>query len=241
MADNKKKILLLDILTGNPKTRREVEGRLYGGKPYMTNIVRALGIGKGAYAIVDASRAQFPSPRDFYILIIGGSAGNPVRGTEGDWMKKTYCFIREAERAQVPILGICGGMQFTVRALGGRIALNPRGLHFGAVDISLTREGVRDPLFQGLPKKFLAYCNHACIVPATRPGWKVLASSDAARIEALAIGPRVRLVEFHPEKNAAEMRTIARMNNISPPPRAIGPLGGNIMKNFMEYCRHIGP
>ncbi|MDO8558067.1 MAG: type 1 glutamine amidotransferase [bacterium] len=207
----KRKILFLDILTDDVKKRKRIEKYVYRGATYADRIRRVCGIAENAFAAVDASKKTFPDPSGYRAIIIGGSTEDPVKGKEKTWMKKAYAFIRRAAKKRVPIFGICGGMQFTVRALGGTVVNNKKGRHFGNANIQLTREGIKSTLFEGIGNTFTTQCNHRCIVDSIKPEWKVLAFSAYARIEALAIGERIYLVEFHPERDLWGARASARM------------------------------
>ncbi|MDP3963186.1 MAG: type 1 glutamine amidotransferase [bacterium] len=211
--ERKKKILFLDILTDDRRLRRLIHKRLYGGKAYADCIAASLGVRKGELRVVDAAFEELPSrPDDFIAIIIGGSALDPVKKRDRSWIGRSYGFIKKAHARRVPILGICGGLQFTVRALGGSVIFNPKGWHFGTARVSLTTRGMRDPLFKGIPRAFAATCNHRCIAPRMKPGWRRLASSANTQNEAIAIGAHTRLVMFHPERTLSAARASAMGN-----------------------------
>ena len=125
-------------------------------------------------------------------------------------MKKTYAFIRQAKAADVPMLGICGGLQFVVRALGGEVIMNPRGRRIGTQVVTLTSAGRKHPVFTGLPSRFRQAATHRCIIKKMLPGWKILATSDLSPFDAIAIGRRVVLTQFHPEMSRRTLSTIVR-------------------------------
>ena len=206
----KKPILFLDILTHEHQLKKRVEQTIYKTS-YAEYVRRMCGIAKSDFLVVDASRKKFPPLTKFAGLIIGGSFIDPVRPKEQVWVEKTFMFVQKVADAKIQILGICGGLQFTVRALNGKIIYNPRGRNFGTNEITLTKEGVRSPLFQGLHKKIVMPSSHRCIVKKLRPGWKLLAHSRKTPIEALTIGNTVFLVQFHPEMSPRIVQGIARM------------------------------
>jgi GMP synthase (glutamine-hydrolysing) len=113
----------------------------------------------------------------------------------------------------LPILGICGGLQLIAMAHGA--ALGPmRRLQKGEAD---PNEGfasgyfkewgfvpVRvlepDPLFEGLGQKPVFLEAHYWDVKEVPPGFELLASSDACRIQAIRqTGRLVYGTQFHPE------------------------------------------
>src|SRR3989344_424088 len=209
MNKNKQKIkiLFLDIFTDNEKFRKEIEEKVYKGRTLSEHIRSVFGLDKNEWLKLDASKGQFQNK---YLkvdaIVIGGSAKDPVKGQERGWMRKTYKFIRQAVRKNIPILGICGGLQFVVRALGGEIIYNPKGKEFGAITINIIKQ---DPLFKGLKKNFVIPSNHRCMVGKFNYDAKLLASSKMCAIQALAIGDKIRLVQFHPERTKEQNMALA--------------------------------
>lgn len=206
-----KKILFLDILTDRPWRREQMKRHIYSGFTYPEHFRRFSGIAKNRFVSIDASRQKLPDPSKYSAIIIGGSVKDPIKGRERPWMIKTYGFIRKAAAKKIPILGICGGLQFVVKALGGTIIKNPKGRNFGNSPVTLTADGRKDPLFHGLPKKFFVQASHQCIARSLRPGWKLLAYSKKSPIDAIAVGQNIRLVQFHPEVNLHNVRGKAKI------------------------------
>ncbi|MBI5732782.1 type 1 glutamine amidotransferase [Candidatus Jorgensenbacteria bacterium] len=227
-----KKILFLDILTADKRLRQRVEKDF--GAPYSEESRRALGLSKIQFISVDASKGEFPDLKDYDGVIISGSAEDPVRGQEKQWMKQAYRFILEIIKAKKPLLGICGGLQFTVRALGGKIVYNPRGRNFGTTLITLTAAGQKDNLFKGLPRITKVQSNHSCIISKLKRGWKVLAFSEMTPFETVALGSKVRLVQFHPERSLENMQVVAKPSEFKRLSDAIR-TGKKIMQNFLNY------
>lgn len=221
-----KKILFLDILSGDEKIKREDKKIVYKGISYGESVRRFLGIQKNNFFIVDASHGKFPDTSRIKMVIIGGSVENPVRGTESTWIKKTYIFIRKLQKENIPILGMCGGLQFTVRALGGDIVINKNGRDFGNTHIKLTGEGKKDYLFNGIKSSFTAIESHRYVAKKIIPGWKLLGGSKKTKIEAIAIGDRIRLTQFHPEMAVSHIRAIGRMRETALKAEGFGGRGG---------------
>jgi len=65
---------------------------------------------------------------------------------------------------------------------------------------------VPDPLFQGLPERFLVNSTHIDTVVALPPGATVVASTALEPHAALAFGSVARGVQFHPEIDRNVMR-----------------------------------
>lgn len=205
------KILFLDILTGDSKVREEINRKVYKGSTYSEAMRKAFSLDKKEWAYCDASKGMFPQKLGgFDGVVIGGSVEDPVTGQEKPWMVTTYKFIRKIVKSGLPLLGICGGLQFTVRALGKKVILNPKGRELGTLPISLTRSGEIDPLFNGLPQKINVELSHKVMAHDLKKEWKLLASSELCKTQAIAISDRIRLVQFHPEMKRGELRSIAK-------------------------------
>ncbi len=205
------KILFLDILTGNPELRKNINQKIYKGGSYGEHLRKLFSLKKSEWAEVDASQ-KIPSDfLKFDGIVIGGSTEDPMPGSEKPWMKKIYPAIRKIIKNKIPLLGICGGLQFTARALGGKVILNPGGREFGSVKITLSQDGKKDFLFCGISKNFTAQSSHKCMVEKILPGSRLLASSDMCGLQALSLGDRARLLQFHPEKTKAQLKSLAKM------------------------------
>ena len=205
------KILFYDILTGDAAVRSAIEEKVYGGSTYSESMRVAFGLKSGAWQVVDASRNANPSLSGIEAVVMGGSVEDPIEGAEKPWMEGAYQFIRNCAQKKIPMLGICGGLQFTVRALGGTVIYNPRGREFGSVVVTLNRKGMSDGLFRGLKNNIVVQESHKCMASGLKPEWELLGSSKLCEFQAIAIGDRIRLLQFHPEMSATQLKIIARM------------------------------
>lgn len=204
-----KKLLFLDILTGAIVIREKINKFIYSGGTYGDDVRSVIGVNKKKFECIDASLGMFPSIDECNAIIIGGSMEDPVRGTEKKWVIKTYDFIRQAARKQIPILGICGGLQFTVRAFGEEVIRNPKGRNFGKNIINITKEGLTDKIFEGIPPIFETYSSHQYIATSKPKEWRCLAFSEKTPLEAIAIGNNIRLMQFHPEMTQKIIKRLA--------------------------------
>lgn len=205
------RVLFLDILADNPETLRTIEQAAYLGRPYWTRMRRALGLTEKEFVVCSPYKnTPFPSLSKFDALVIGGSTEDPVVGSKTKpWMKKTYGFIRRATKTSIPILGVCGGLQFTINALGGTIVENPRGRNIGTTRVQKTRVGKQDSFLQGIADIFTVQATHKCIVGRLPKEARVLAKEPRSPFAVVAIGPRIRLTQFHPEMTAGIVRRLA--------------------------------
>jgi GMP synthase (glutamine-hydrolysing) len=132
-----------------------------------------------------------------------------VKYDEADLLRM-YRIIRDS---QLPILGICGGLQLIAMAHGA--ALGPmRRLQEGEADPNPgfacgyfkewgfvpMRIQKPDPLFECLGQAPVFLEAHYWDVKGMPPGFELLASSDACRIQAIRrTGQLVYGTQFHPE------------------------------------------
>ena len=108
--------------------------------------------------------------------------------------------------ADFPFLGACYGIGALGRhedAVVDRRFSEP----VGAVEVTLTPAGQRDPLLGELPAAFQAFTGHKEAV-SHLPGHAVLlASSAACPVQAFRVGANVYATQFHPELDVAGLCT----------------------------------
>ncbi len=106
----------------------------------------------------------------------------------------------------LPFLGACYGMG----TLGGhqRAVVDRRyGEPIGAVTVSLTEQGRRDPLTGGLPETFDAFVGHKEAISRLPAHAVLLATSPACPVQAFRVGEHVYATQFHPELDVPGLRT----------------------------------
>ena len=126
-----------------------------------------------------------------HIVILGAY---PSVNEDLPWIADEVAWIREADQAEVPILGICFGAQTLCVACGGRVERAPR------MDIGWTMLDPADPDLVP-PGPWLEFHGDRCLVPGTA---RVLAASDLC-VEAFTIGRHLG-VQFHPEVDGAQLK-----------------------------------
>lgn len=191
-------------------------------------------------------------PKDFDALVMTGSPLSAV--SPSGWMRRAADYLVEAAAQGVPILGVCFGHQLLGYAYGSPVIVNPNGREIGTVEIDLTPQGRRDPLFEGVPARFCAQATHEDIVRVLPRGAVPLARNTNTALQAMAIGAHVRGVQFHPELSPAGMRAVidvrrerldtegqARGEPRGERPRRLfaglgpSPYGKRILENFLRY------
>ena len=140
--------------------------------------------------------------------MITGSPRSLVDGEIEPWMDDAAAFVRAADDVGLPVLGVCFGHQLVGYAYGGRVRTNPSGWEVGTVEVELTDEGARDPLFAGLPRRIRVNQSHRDEVETLGPMTRLLAGSAHTAHQAIAVGDHVRGVQFHPEMNAPVIQRI---------------------------------
>jgi GMP synthase (glutamine-hydrolysing) len=103
-----------------------------------------------------------------------------------------------------PFLGACYGIG-TLGTLAGGVVDRSFPEPIGAATITLTDEGLADPLLGVLPLSFDAFLGHKEAVAALPGGAVRLASSAACPVQAFRIGHHVYATQFHPELDVAAL------------------------------------
>ncbi|MCR4426817.1 MAG: glutamine-hydrolyzing GMP synthase [Firmicutes bacterium] len=97
---------------------------------------------------------------------------------------------------EIPVLGICYGMQLAVMALGGEVRRAERR-EYGPAEVELDPEC---QLFDGVPSPTSVWMSHGDSVASLPPGFRVAARSANTPVAAIE-DPQRRIygVQFHPE------------------------------------------
>ncbi len=150
-----------------------------------------------------------PPWRDFDAIVAMGGPMSVNDDADLPWLTGEKRAIGEAVRAGVPYFGACLGVQLLAASLGARVYAGPEP-EVGVLPVTLTPEGVADPLFAGLPPAFptLQWHGDTFDLPdgATR-----LASSPAFPNQAFRYGETAYGIQFHVEVLPAMAREWARV------------------------------
>ncbi len=150
--------------------------------------------------------------RDWSGILLGGG---PLNYTDPEELKTPVQRRVEADLrglldrvvdADFPFLGAC----FGIGALGchqGAVVDRRFAEPVGAIQVTLTAQGRRDPLLRELPATFDAFTGHKEAI-SRLPGHAVLlASSAGSPVQAFRVGSNVYATQFHPELDVAGMCT----------------------------------
>lgn len=121
---------------------------------------------------------------------------------------------RAAFESGVPCFGSCWGLQVMAVALGGEVALNPKGYEIGiARQITLNDAGRDHPMFRSKGPVFDALCTHQDEVVRLPVGARLLAGNNISDVQAAEIVDGVRSfwgVQYHPEYDLKQIAAILR-------------------------------
>ena len=96
----------------------------------------------------------------------------------------------------IPVLGICYGMHFMIKGLGGEVEGTDKR-EYGLADLKITDQG---DIFHGVNDKTPCWMSHGDSVSQLPDGFNIIASTENTRISAVANnGKRFYGLQFHPE------------------------------------------
>lgn len=104
-------------------------------------------------------KCELPEIKKFDIYISTGGPGNPLLG-DGEWDKKYYEFIDSLTKwntensVKKHVLFICHSFQMACLHFGLATVTKRNDTSFGVMTIHKTKEGLTDPLFEGLADPF---------------------------------------------------------------------------------------
>ena len=133
------------------------------------------------------------------------SMGGPMSVLDGrEVIEKEKRLLSQAVERNLPVLGVCLGAQILANAFGGRVYPLDRP-EIGWGQVSLTREGLSDPLFSGVQTPFpvLHWHSDTYDLPPEAVG---LAFSDQCVNQAFRIGRKAYGFQFHLEPDGNMVR-----------------------------------
>ncbi|HSN48187.1 MAG TPA: hypothetical protein VLR29_05455 [Flavobacterium sp.] len=174
-------------------------------------------------------KSELPDIKKFDIYISTGGPGNPLDG-DGDWDAKYYAFIDELTKWNIEnkvkkhVLFICHSFQMACKHFGLAEITKRHDTSFGVMTIHKTKEGIEDPLLEGLGDPFYAIDSRDYQV--VQPHLNVFSENGAKIISLEKIRDHVQYeraimavrfsdyfvgTQFHPE--ADPMSFIANLRN----------------------------
>jgi GMP synthase (glutamine-hydrolysing) len=148
--------------------------------------------------------AALPKLDDFTHIVILGGPMNVYEEDRYPFLGREDLFIKEALQRGKSVLGICLGAQLMAKALGARVFRAPVK-EIGWFEVSLTSQGLADPLFAGFPKTFSVFQWHGDTFDLPK-GAQLLATSPAVLHQAFRYGEAAYGLQFHLEVTEGMVR-----------------------------------
>jgi GMP synthase-like glutamine amidotransferase len=137
-------------------------------------------------------------------LVVLGGGQNALADEEYPYIPALLALMRDFERRDRAVLGICLGSQLLARAYGAENLIGAAP-EFGWHRISLTEEGVGDSVVSALPREFPIFQWHDDTFTLP-PGAVRLASNAAIANQAFRIGRAAYGFQFHFEADRPLVR-----------------------------------
>lgn len=138
-------------------------------------------------------------------IMQGGGPGNvsdPIE-KKTDYQQKYEADLKklfdEVLKRDFPYIGACYGIGALTNHLGGTVSQEKYTEPVGAIDVTLTKEGEKDPLLKDMPNNFRAFVGHKEACQDLPEGAKLLASSSTCPIQMIRIKKNIYGCQFHPE------------------------------------------
>jgi GMP synthase (glutamine-hydrolysing) len=178
------------------------------GSQYTQLIARAIRE-EGVYSEIYSCYEDFEKIKSFnpYGIILSGGPSSVYEKDAPDLDERIFSL-------NVPVLGICYGLQILTKKLGGEVERG-KEKEYGRAIIDVIK---RDGIFRGVKKKIQVWMSHGDRVKVLPPGFVQIACSSNSPYAGIADEKRkIFGVQFHPEV-------------------AHTPDGKKIIRNFLEIC-----
>lgn len=183
---------------------------------------------------------------DYAGVVVGGSpftTSDPEESksaTQHRVERELATLLDEVIARDFPFLGACYGVG-TLGVRTGGVVDRTYGEPVGAVEVTLTDDGVADPLLAGIPRRFLAFVGHKEAIRTPPPGAVVLAGSAGCPVQAFRIKENLYATQFHPEADVRSMTTRIRIYQDAGyfPPTEVDDLIARVSAAVVEYPSRV--
>ena len=143
-------------------------------------------LGGGSFTFSDAEESKSPVQRQAEVDLIA--------------------LLDRVVAADFPFLGACYGIGSLGSHQGGLVDRRyPEPV--GPLSVTVTPDGLVDPLFAGVPRDFAAYGGHKEALSELPDNAVLLATSAACPVQAFRVGSNVYATQFHPELDRTGIHT----------------------------------
>jgi GMP synthase (glutamine-hydrolysing) len=162
-------------------------------------------------SVLEERSPELPPVSELLGLVVMGGPQDANDDQRYPGLRAERRLLAEAVSADVPVLGVCLGMQLLGLALGATLHLQ-HGKEIGFAPVTLTEAGVRDPVLGAFAARspssarslaFLHWHSDAVELPR---GAELLASTALTPVQSFRIGSALG-TQFHPEADAALLKT----------------------------------
>lgn len=150
--------------------------------------------------IIDLTKfPNLPPIMNFDLLVV---MGGPDSANDTSYkIQNELESIKSAMNRNIPVLGICLGLQLMVKAKSGEVLKNPvqeMGFKMNNDwnEITLTKKGLEDPIFQEIPESFPAFHLHGETVKLNN-GIELLGTGKFCENQIIKIGEYNYGFQFH--------------------------------------------
>ena len=156
--------------------------------------------------LVDEPQIGWRHVEDAHAVLIGGAGAFSVTREHPFTRSLREVVARLVDEGR-PVFGSCWGHQFLAELGGGRVIEDRDRAEVGSFPVTLTGDGLSDPLFAGYPPRFHVQLGHNDRVSELGPGWLELARSERCPFQTIRLADRpVYGTQFHSEMDEERLR-----------------------------------
>ncbi|RKQ33712.1 glutamine amidotransferase [Kocuria tytonis] len=173
-------------------------------------VARFGGLAQSQLERIRLEQGRFPELDldDYSGIIVGGSPFNssdpPEEKSSVQRRAETWisALLDEVVARDFPFLGACYGVG-TLGIHQGAVVDRTRHEEVGPITVTLTDEGVADPLLADFPREFSAYVGHKEGTRVLPPNAVLLAEGSVCQVQMYRIKNNLYATQFHPELDVA--------------------------------------
>jgi GMP synthase (glutamine-hydrolysing) len=152
---------------------------------------------------IDLSRGEkIPDPARYSAVFVFG--GPDSANDQSRKMQDELRTVKEICEREIPLLGVCLGMQVLVKANGGEVCLSPqkeigwRDLEGNYFEVDVTENGLAEPLLDGVNSPFKVFQLHGETVQL-RPDMALLGNGKFCESQLVRVGRNAYGIQGHIE------------------------------------------